>query len=213
MKIKRKGQRSKGEGFSPWTLMLTLIAAFVATASLSAGGVLAHPLRWESDDNNNSTITYCFAKNVPNGHKPYFNRAAGATDGWERFNASLGPAAPDFALADRKAHSRCEVRVLAGTPTKGGVAEVQPNLTGQDLLVYDTAFFQNTNKLWRQHLLSHEFGHTLGLDEAGKRTSCSASVMRVGCTLTNASAYPTEKHDRQDIERLWVNQETRIFPD
>jgi hypothetical protein len=187
---------------------LIALAAMLSVTLVLPDKASAHILGYESDDDNNRVITYC----NPNDYwATYVNNAADAINGWDKYSAQYGRAAVNVTLVTAYTYPECELRIrISPDLPDTTLAQLDPN-RGQDDLIFDNPRMQNQTKKGRQYAASHEMGHADGM--AHNPGACDITIMNVTDCLTQAliQRYP-QSHDGADINRFWVDPDTRVYP-
>jgi hypothetical protein len=162
-----------------------------------------HALNFESDLNADGKIVYCNPKDIS---KSLVNAAANNTNGWDKYYVEFGGGVE--LLPKGQTNKACELKVTSDAPS---TVYAQVNFaTHPDKLQINKPNFSTLSAYNKQGVLSHEFGHTEGIDH---NTLCSMSVMP---TLISCQEQGVERpqfpssHDRTDYFDYWVN--TPIYP-
>ncbi len=186
--------------------LASLVAALVFALALG-GYAYAGPLDFESDLSEDGVVNVCNPDNVRS------NRVATAVEEWNAVSAQWG--GPLLELY--RTHEFCEVTVEEW----GG--DGQPNFYA--LVVFDT---EHPDKLQisdrvrelpvaqRDAVITHEFGHVLGLDHPQADTNtCAQSIMT---TLTGCRAVGVERrltpgpYDVSELRKYWVDERSYPVP-
>lgn len=186
---------------------LLMLLAFEGTAlAYAASG-------YESDDNENSVVKYCFAASATQSQRDAIARATDATNGWDKYNA-ISTLAPNInqTTSNDTSYPACEVVIREEPPlTAGAAAELQNRgEAARDILRFRRSSWLNATDRVRQFYASHETGHTVGLAHDSSE-ACEDYVMKLGgeCTTTTVRRYPGPS-DQAAIIDYWID--TPIYP-
>jgi hypothetical protein len=190
------------------TKTLTSLVAAVVLALTLGGYAYAHPMEprpFESDLSEDGVVNVCNPKEVREG------RVAAAVAQWNAVSARWGTPALRQVAGDS---APCEVTVVEQGGARAAfsarvVFEEHPDM----LQISDR--FAELPVGQRQAVITHEFGHVLGLGHPpADATLCAQSVMT---TITECAAVGAERrstpgpHDEADLSEYW-NVETGIYP-